>query len=309
MKNMTLGQLSNDPIISINVPSPSSRAMSYYYTANVTTLSSKGILGQHSLQLRVGHQTGDTAGLKFYKDSKAKASVNVRLLTSAQVAYAPAGGWIYSGGHWDNSVRGYSLTEQRTVFHRLWHSGRVTCLSCDAFGSRLITGSEDRSCCIWSIEQNGTIASNPLQTLFGHSEAISGCAISTELDMAVSASGDGVTNIYTVRKGVFIRTLQATNQSISAISSITLSRDGYIIFPAISKDKVSFTYRSYTECSQSVSYLHLFSANGKTLAVDCVDAQIKFVAVDDDRVVTGDNLGNVEVRRLFRLDFYNVRSK
>ena len=78
------------------------------------------------------------------------------------------------------------------------------------------------------------------KTLFGHSEAISGCAISTELDMAVSASGDGVTNIYTVRKGVFIRTLQATNQSISAIPSVTLSRDGYILFPAISKDQVSF---------------------------------------------------------------------
>ena len=35
------------------------------------------------------------------------------------------------------------------------------------------------------------------------------------------------------------------------------------------------------------------------LAVDCVDAQIKFVAVDEDRIVTGDNLGNVEVRRLW----------
>ena len=33
------------------------------------------------------------------------------------------------------------------------------------------------------------------------------------------------------------------------------------------------------------------------LTVDCVDAQIKFVAVDEDRIVTGDNLGNVEVRR------------
>ena len=39
------------------------------------------------------------------------------------------------------------------------------------------------------------------------------------------------------------------------------------------------------------------------LAVDCVDAQIKFVAVDEDRIVTGDNLGNVEVRRLFRCVF------
>ena len=237
VKLINLGQLSSDPIISINVPAPSTRPMSYYYMYSITMLSSKGILGQHSLQLKVGGQTGDSAGLKFYKATTGHHSINVRLLdTSSLVTYS--GGWIYSGGHWDNSVRGYSLSEHRTVFHRLWHSGRVTCLACDAFGSKLITGSEDRSCCIWSIEPNGTIKANPLQTLFGHSEAISGCAISTELDMAVSASGDGVTNIYTVRKGVFIRTLQATNQSISAIPSITLSRDGYIIFPAISKDKV-----------------------------------------------------------------------
>ena len=43
--------------------------------------------------------------------------------------------------------------------------GPVTCLSCDAFGSKLITGSADRSCCIWSIESNGTIKANPLQVL------------------------------------------------------------------------------------------------------------------------------------------------
>ena len=191
VKLINLGQLSSDPIISINVPAPSTRPMSYYYMYSITMLSSKGILGQHSLQLKVGGQTGDSAGLKFYKATTGHHSINVRLLdTSSLVTYS--GGWIYSGGHWDNSVRGYSLSEHRTVFHRLWHSGRVTCLACDAFGSKLITGSEDESCCIWSIEPNGTIKANPLQTLFGHSEAISGCAISTELDMAVSASSSRI---------------------------------------------------------------------------------------------------------------------
>ena len=57
--------------------------------------------------------------------------------------------------------------------------------------------------------------------------------------MAVSASGDGVCNVYSVRKGVFIRTLSATNQSISTISTITLSPEGYIVFPAISHNQVN----------------------------------------------------------------------
>ena len=58
--------------------------------------------------------------------------------------------------------------------------------------------------------------------------------------MAVSASGDGVCNVYSVRKGVFIRTLSATNQSISTISTITLSPEGYIVFPAISNNQVNW---------------------------------------------------------------------
>ena len=63
--------------------------------------------------------------------------------------------------------------------------------------------------------------------------------------MAVSASGDGVCNVYSVRKGVFIRTLSATNQSISTISTITLSPEGYIVFPAISHNQVILSSNHY----------------------------------------------------------------
>ena len=49
------------------------------------------------------------------------------------------------------------MHERKTVFHRLWHSDTVTCLSIDKFGSKLISGSSDHSCCIWVIESNGQI--------------------------------------------------------------------------------------------------------------------------------------------------------
>ena len=90
---------------------------------------------------------------------KRSSCLNVRNLTSAQIAYSPDGKMIYTGGHWDNSVRGYSIHERKTVFHRLWHSDTVTCLSIDKFGSKLISGSSDHSCCIWVIESNGQIGS------------------------------------------------------------------------------------------------------------------------------------------------------
>ena len=39
-------------------------------------------------------------------------------------------------------------------------------------------------------------------------------------------------------------------------------------------------------CFKAVSYLHLYSVNGKTLAVDCIDSYIKFVAIEGDRMVS-----------------------
>ena len=64
-------------------------------------------------------------------------------------------------------------------------------------------------------------------------------AISTELDMAVSASIDGVCNIHTVRKGVFIRSLSPTNHGLTSITSLTMSNEGYIVFSALSQHQVT----------------------------------------------------------------------
>ena len=50
-------------------------------------------------------------------------------------------------------------------------------------------------------------------------------------------------------------------------------------------------------------YLHLFSVNGKALAVDCLDTQLEQIAVEGNRIVTTDRRGNIEIRNLFRLDF------
>jgi hypothetical protein len=49
-----------------------------------------------------------------------------------------------------------------------------------------------------------------------------------------------------------------------------------------------------------MSYLHLFSVNGKALSVDCIDSKLENIAVEGNRVVTTDNLGNIEIRNLCR---------
>ena len=54
-----------------------------------------------------------------------------------------------------------------------------------------------------------------------------------------------------------------------------------------------------------MSYLHLFSVNGKALSVDCIDSKLEHIAVEGDRIVTADNRGNVDIRNLFRFVSYN----
>ncbi|XP_052234485.1 neurobeachin-like protein 1 isoform X6 [Dreissena polymorpha] len=88
----------------------------------------------------------------------------------------------------------------------------VTCLALDYCGSHLISGSRDTTCIIWHIEQQGGVCVNispkPLQTLYSHDNEVSAVHISSELDLAVSASKDGTVMMHTVRKGNFIRTLR-----------------------------------------------------------------------------------------------------
>ncbi|KAH3749002.1 hypothetical protein DPMN_183491 [Dreissena polymorpha] len=72
----------------------------------------------------------------------------------------------------------------------------VTCLALDYCGIHLISGSRDTTCIIWHIEQQGGVCVNispkPLQTLYSHDNEVSAVHISSELDLAVSASKAGL---------------------------------------------------------------------------------------------------------------------
>lgn len=71
----------------------------------------------------------------------------------------------------------------------------VTCVALDQCGSFLVTGSRDTTCVVWYVNQLGTGSStaihmtpHPVQTLYGHDQAVTCVGIMTELDMAVSGS-------------------------------------------------------------------------------------------------------------------------
>ena len=68
----------------------------------------------------------------------------------------------------------------------------MTCISLDPSGHYFISGSYDSRCMIWRIRHHAGLASDvitqPLQTLYGHDDAVNTVAMIWELDMAVSGS-------------------------------------------------------------------------------------------------------------------------
>ena len=68
----------------------------------------------------------------------------------------------------------------------------VSCVSLDPSGHYFISGSYDSRCLVWKIKHHAgsamSILEQPLQTLYGHDDAVNTVAMVWELDMAVSGS-------------------------------------------------------------------------------------------------------------------------
>ena len=62
--------------------------------------------------------------------------------------------YIFSGGHWDNSLQTYSVTKHRTVSTVIRHNDVITCLSFDSSGAFIISGSKDTTSIVWDVYPN-----------------------------------------------------------------------------------------------------------------------------------------------------------
>ncbi len=58
---------------------------------------------------------------------------------------------LFSGGHWDNSLRVVNIAKGKMVAHVVRHTDIVTCVALDNCGMQLITGSRDTTCMTWDI--------------------------------------------------------------------------------------------------------------------------------------------------------------
>ncbi|KAL4635789.1 neurobeachin-like protein 1 [Arapaima gigas] len=205
---------------------------------------------------------------------------------------------LFSGGHWDNSLRVTSLTKGKTVGQYIRHMDVVTCLATDYCGIHLISGSRDTTCMVWQVLQQGGapvgLSPKPMQVLYGHTDEVVSVGISTELDMAVSGSRDGTVIIHTVRRGQYMRCLRPPCESSlpAPILHLAISWEGHLVVHTCIEGKATL---------KDKNALHLYSVNGKHLGTESLQEQVTDMCVSGEYVVLGSEQGYLSIRDLYSL--------
>nr|XP_031542527.1 neurobeachin-like protein 2 isoform X6 [Vicugna pacos] len=256
----------------------------------LVTVSASGLLGIHSW---LPYDRNISNYFSFSKDPTMGNPKTQRLLSGPWVpgsgvsgqalAVAPDGKLLFSGGHWDCSLRVTALPRGKLLNQLSRHLDVVTCLALDSCGIYLISGSRDTTCMVWRLLQQGGLsvglASKPVQILYGHEAAVSCVAISTELDMAVSGSEDGTVIIHTVRRGQFVAALRPPGATLPGpVSYLALGSEGQIVVQSSARERLG---------AQVTYSLHLYSVNGRLRASLPLVEQPTALAVTEDFVLLG----------------------
>ncbi|NXP08041.1 NBEL2 protein, partial [Thinocorus orbignyianus] len=268
----------------------------------LVTVSANGLLGTHNW---LPYDKNISNYFSFTKDPTVSNAKTQRFLQgpfapgadlcSRTLAVSPDGKLLFSGGHWDNSLRVTSLAKGKVIGHITRHIDVVTCLALDLCGIYLISGSRDTTCMVWQVLQQGGFSSGlapkPVQVLYGHDAEVTCVAISTELDMAVSGSKDGTLIIHTIRRGLFIRSLRPPGETSppAVLSHLAVGPEGQV---------VAQTAVGQRACLKDRFALHLYSVNGKHLSSVPLDEEVTAMCLTEEFVVLGTMQCGLEIRDL-----------
>ncbi|KAM9310767.1 neurobeachin-like protein 2 isoform 2-T2 [Pholidichthys leucotaenia] len=294
------------PLVQAVVPKTQNRSFIIQGPDILVTVSSNALIGTHSW---LPYDKNIANYFTFTKDPTITNPKTQRFLSgpfspgvdiNAQVLVVSNDGrLLFSGGHWDCSLRVTQLGKGKLVGRICRHIDVVTCLALDLCGIYLISGSRDTSCIVWQVLQQGGFSSGlsprPVQVLCGHDQEVTCVAISTELDMAVSGSKDGTVIMHTVRRGEFLRTLRPPGDSYipAQISRLQVGMEGHIVVQTslgeLSNKKEKFS-------------IHVYSVNGCLLASFVMEEQVSALHLVSEYVILGTMQGSLHIRDLFSLD-------
>uniref|UniRef100_A0A670JUC7 Neurobeachin-like protein 2 n=1 Tax=Podarcis muralis TaxID=64176 RepID=A0A670JUC7_PODMU len=285
------------PLVQAVVPKNQAHSfMTQGYPDMLVTVSANGLLGTHGW---LPYDKNISNYFSFTKDPTVSNAKTQRFLygpvapgvevSSKTLTVSHDGKLLFSGGHWDNSLRVTSLSRGKVVGHINRHIDVVTCLALDLCGIYLISGSRDTTCMVWQVLQQGGfscgLAPKPVQVLYGHDDEVTCVAISTELDMAVSGSKDGTVIVHTIRRGQFMQSLRPPCESSLpvTVSNLTMGHEGQVVVQTTVEGRFA---------------LHLYSVNGKHLVSIPLDEQVTAMCVTEEFVVLGTVQCSLQIRDL-----------
>ncbi|KAM4026728.1 neurobeachin-like protein 2 isoform 3-T3 [Anomaloglossus baeobatrachus] len=297
------GMMEGVPLVQAVVPKYQAHSFMTQGSPDVlVTVSANGLLGTH------GWLPYDKNFSNYFSFTKDPTVANARThrflsgpfasgadLSSTILVVSHDAKLLFSGGHWDNSLRVTSLSRGKVIGHIARHIDVVTCLALDLCGIYLISGSRDTTCMIWEVLQQGGLSAGlspkPVQVLYGHDDEVTCVAISTELDMAVSGSKDGTVIVHTIRRGQFMRCIRPPCDSSLplTVSHLAVGLEGQIVFHSTIEGRSSL---------KDKFSLHLYSVNGKHLSSVCVEEKASALCVTQDYVVLGTTQCSLQIRDL-----------
>jgi WD40 repeat protein len=288
-----------DPIVFIHAPGWKRQNQHFIgpisgLNETIVTISSSGIIGVHGWTPFDTRASGND--FCFEIDAAFATTASQRPPQRLPTTFAPGlqltaklfvasqdGKHVVSGGHWDNSLRVFSLLKGRHVASVVRHIDVVTCVA--ASGHYIMSGSKDTTSIVWDVAASMTTP-KPVQILAGHDLAVQCVALAAELDMAVSGSEDGTVNVYTIKEGQFMRSLRPPmTEPDFVVAKLALSFQGHVVLSGHSRD---------------VHSIHVYTVNGRILQSNIVLHRTTCLLVADrEHVIVGDENGELSVRDLF----------
>ncbi|CAL8247132.1 unnamed protein product [Lota lota] len=294
------------PLVQAVVPKNQTRSFIIQGSDVLVTVSANALIGTHSW---LPYDKNIANYFTFTKDPTMTNPKTQRFLSgpfspgldisSRVLVVSNDGRLLFSGGHWDCSLRVTQLGKGKLLGRICRHIDVVTCLALDLCGIYLISGSRDTSCIVWQVLQQAGFSSGisprPVQVLCGHDQEVTCVAISTELDMAVSGSKDGTVIVHSVRRGQFLRTLRPPGESVvpAHISQLLVGMEGHIVV------HTALEGRPTAKGSYS---LFVYSVNGCLLSRVLLEEEVTALHLFSEYVILGTLQGNLQIRHLSSLD-------
>jgi WD40 repeat protein len=191
------------------------------------SVSFKGSVGEEATELSesISNPSSDRSARQLSTDVKSANSRGApdRSLNSQLFVHVPEGKVIFSGGHWDKSLRATSTENGRLIQKIVPHSDVITCVAYGQdFGRRwLVTGSRDCTVMVWSLGKELKLEPKPMHILCAHDDTVNVVAVCPELDIIASGADDGTIVIHALHSGAYVRSIVVGN-ALAELNDLTL---------------------------------------------------------------------------------------